>query len=346
MKNFYRKRCKRVFKFNILPLLLAMIMTVGIFLPCSNYVYASEDIDDIVIGDDADTEISDEPSTLDYQEYTALTYTDSSMDNLSDDVSVYLMGELPVGGYAIAYPLDLPIQTDISDCLFFTYDITVYNSDGTPFEPDDPIKVSIVLPDLPYDIQDCSLSLVYIPENGEPEMLDTPVTILDGEVTFDVEHFSAYSVVVTGATKNGAGEVVAVKVDDKVVGNLGNDSNPNVNVNAISTYFGEVHSFTFAIFPTTVTPNLTLTELYQGPDMSSLGNNLIPSPVDAPFSETFSFTDDNVVVAKYTVVSTSGTKNIVLSINITVTNPDTDLGIQNTIAQDGLLDAIMDTNNV
>ncbi|MCL2654192.1 MAG: hypothetical protein FWD65_00595 [Coriobacteriia bacterium] len=139
------------------------------------------------------------------QVFLATVYNDASLTKLVTGSTVRVSGELPVGGYAVAFPVDLPPLADAD--VLVAYDIAVYRADGAKYMFDNSLKVTIDVPDMPADVNAGDLSLVYLSENNQqPETLMTPVSVTDSGVSFDVEHFSTYAIIlssVTAATLNG-----------------------------------------------------------------------------------------------------------------------------------------------
>ncbi|MCL2337181.1 MAG: hypothetical protein FWC60_07145, partial [Firmicutes bacterium] len=254
------------------------------------------------------------------QEFTATVYTDATLTSLASDETVLVRGELPVGGYAVAYPVELSL--DMGDVLA-AYDIKVYCADGTEFTVDGSVTVSIGLPDLPADLDSEKLSLVYIPENGEPQTLDTPVSVTDTGVSFDVEHFSVYAVTVTNLT-NGlsysldGGPTVTVPVT-----RVGTTSQYTASISdAInSQYLGQVHSVTFS--GTNTGFRIAVTQ-----DGASL-------TAATPLPYTVNFTATTKIVAVFTNPG-SNTNQLTLTMNINVAS----IGIKDDIVNQGLLTAV------
>ena len=176
------------------------------------------------------TPVDAENSAAD-QTLTAVIYTDDSMATVADDETVITVaGSLPEGGYITAWPVSVTID---GMQVFAAYDITIRNSDGSAFQPDEatgePVRVNINTPRL--DNVD-EVSVYHIEPSGDdtsltsadPSFIDAtsvtvnpavedsvPATVADTSVTatkvadsvaveesavqFDAESFSIYVVV-------------------------------------------------------------------------------------------------------------------------------------------------------
>ena len=266
--------------------------------------------------------------SLSQQEFTAIVYSDDTLTTLIPDSNIHVSGELPAGGYAVAFPVD---PSTVDGDVLCAYDITVYCADGTKFEFDQPLTVSIDVPDLPDDVQADDLGLVYIPADPaqEPESLPTPVAVTDTGVSFDVEHFSTYAVVLTSVN------AFALSVDGAASTNpaVGTGTNPN-SITANSDYPGQVHTLTISAGAPANT-NLRLTGLTQ--DGASVLSTL---PINAPFIESLNFNTNTQIVLTYNNANGTGTTTTrTITFNITVTNNYAPLAIEDSIVQNGLLTA-------
>jgi len=268
------------------------------------------------------------------QVFIASVYSDAGLTNLVSGKTVRVSGDLPIGGYATAYPVD-------STCLqnedvLAAYDVTVYQADGTKFDFDKPLTVSFDLPDIPAGLQNKDLALLYIPEDQQPETLSTPVNVTDTGVSFDVQHFSTYAVTVISVSQ------WSIYLDDGLIAyqRAATGANATYAGTVTSTYPGEVHSFNLS----STNQNLAFTsvtkdgveQLPSSPfAISTLGGST------APFLN-INFTQNTQIIIKYDNRYSSGaTTSITLTVNITVNTPNPNIGIKDTIVQDGLLNAVL-----
>ncbi|MCD7770003.1 MAG: CAP domain-containing protein [Oscillospiraceae bacterium] len=136
----------------------------------------SEDSEDVP-ADDAIDEESDE--------VTLLTQTLTAATN---GITVTLTGSLPENATVSI----TPVSYDDSEMeVLLAVDITIYNPDGTEFEPEnDTIAVTIQS-----DAIDGNNEVYHITENGEAEKVSSDAS--DGAVVFDADHFSVYVVTST-----------------------------------------------------------------------------------------------------------------------------------------------------
>ena len=196
----------------------------------------------------ADAENSAADQTL-----TAVIYTDDSMATVADDETVITVaGSLPEGGYITAWPVSVTIE---GMQVFAAYDITIRNSDGSAFQPDEatgePVRVNINTPRL--DNVD-EVSVYHIEPSGDdtaltsadPSFIDAtsvtvnptvedsvPATVADMSVTatkvadsvaveesavqFDAESFSIYVVVNGAYSVNTEDTAYELKADSYIV---------------------------------------------------------------------------------------------------------------------------------
>jgi hypothetical protein len=144
-------------------------------------------------------------SSLPQQSLTASLFTDDSLADLSDDqTQITVSGQLPEGAVVKAYPI-APEADGYT--VYAAYDITVYNADGSVYEPaDGTVQVSILSPAIP----DTGCSVYYVPESGAPEQMSTDA--VDGGVQFDASHFTPYMVASLSLTPTGtAGTFAALQ---------------------------------------------------------------------------------------------------------------------------------------
>lgn len=135
---------------------------------------------------------------------TAVIYTDSSCEEISDDTTVITVeGNLPENAKICAYPVEISAEQASEQMVLCAYDISIVLEDGTIYEPaeGESLKVSIQSSKLGSDKLDEELTpkIYYVPEKGEPEPVDT--TVHDDEVSFEAEHFSVYMVLAVNANE-------------------------------------------------------------------------------------------------------------------------------------------------
>ena len=135
---------------------------------------------------------------------TAVIYTDSSCEKISDDTTVITVeGNLPENAKICAYPVEISAEQASEQMVLCAYDISIVLEDGTIYEPaeGESLKVSIQSSKLGSDKLDEELTpkIYYVPEKGEPEPVDT--TVHDDGVSFEAEHFSVYMVLAVNANE-------------------------------------------------------------------------------------------------------------------------------------------------
>ncbi|MCL2492946.1 MAG: hypothetical protein FWF33_02755, partial [Clostridiales bacterium] len=180
--------------------------------------------------------------SLSQQEFTASVYSDDTLTTLTTEHTIHVSGELPAGGYAVAYPVD---PSTVDGDVLCAYDITAYCADGTKFEPDadNPLTVSIDMPDLPDGLEADDLGLVYVPADPAqaPESLPTPVAVTDTGVSFEVEHFSTYVVTVVSVSQWSIYLDSGLIAYQRAATPAG--TNGTYTGSVTSTYPGQAHSF-------------------------------------------------------------------------------------------------------
>ena len=139
------------------------------------------------------------PPDIQYVETTAtaLIYTDSSYETVSEDTAVITVsGLLPEGAEIRAYPVTVDLEQEV----ICAYEIAIFLPDGTIFEPEDgeSLTVQFQLPEVPQS----DLEVYYVPDEGDPEAMGAEQT--DEGVSFETPHFSTYAVTrASEATVNG-----------------------------------------------------------------------------------------------------------------------------------------------
>jgi hypothetical protein len=124
---------------------------------------------------------------------TASIYTDGTYQTPAEDATVITVsGLLPSDAAIKAYPVEI----DAGMNTLCAYDISIILPDGTVYEPtaDESLDVHIY-GGVADRIRD-GMQVYHIPEEGEPEALDTIVT--DNSIHFEVKHFSVYAVMASG----------------------------------------------------------------------------------------------------------------------------------------------------
>ena len=145
---------------------------------------SADPTDSTLVTDPTESALVTEPVDFETIEKTAVIYTDETYLEVSADTTVITVtGLIPADAEIRAYPVTVQSEKDV----LCAYDLTIFLPDGTVFEPaeGENLTVSILAPDL-------SGEVYYIPENGDPELIDTTVT--EDGVKFDTGHFSVYAV--------------------------------------------------------------------------------------------------------------------------------------------------------
>ena len=116
-------------------------------------------------------------------------YTDGSYATpVEDGTEIVLTGRIPADAAARAFQVDVGALEQ----LLCAYDIEIVRADGTVYEPEEQITVSIHSPDLDGKTPEDLMDVYYVPENGNPQRIDSEAT--DGGVVFEADHFSVYAV--------------------------------------------------------------------------------------------------------------------------------------------------------
>lgn len=120
-------------------------------------------------------------------------YTDGTFQQLSDDdIVITVSGILPTDAEVRAFPVEIA-QDDLD--VLRVYEIEIFLSDGTVYQHGgEPLVVEFDLKgmdELPGGL--IEPEVYYIPNEGEPEQMDTVVA--DGSVSFETPHFSTYALV-------------------------------------------------------------------------------------------------------------------------------------------------------
>ena len=121
---------------------------------------------------------------------TGEIYTDSTFTQLADDASmITLTGAIPEDAVVKAFPVVIDMEN-----VLCAYDISIIMPDGTLFEPDESVSVSIVSPYLilAADDEPKAVEVYYVPEDSEPELVASSMT--DEGISFEADHFSVYMV--------------------------------------------------------------------------------------------------------------------------------------------------------
>lgn len=155
-----------------------------------------------------------EPIVLTEQTLEALIYTDGTyLQPAEDSTVITVSGMLPEGAQARAYPVTL--ETDLIDgqTVIMAYDISIFYGEEQLYEQaDTPLSVTFRPADWEAPPEDADYTIYYIPEEGEPEPVETVVD--EQAVNFLTDHFSTYAM-----TSGGTAEKIYLD------GKSGNDSN-------------------------------------------------------------------------------------------------------------------------
>ncbi|MBQ5858823.1 MAG: CHAP domain-containing protein, partial [Peptococcaceae bacterium] len=151
------------------------------------------------------------------QTLQAVVYTNATYKQKADDETrITISGLLPLHGEARAYPVELEQELINGQSVVLAYDITIFDEDGHPFEPDEdaemlcvsiqpaawqePEKLSnpeeeAVITALHEaeegavpEAAELEYSVYYIPDKGEPEAMDSSSD--ETAVNFYTDHFS------------------------------------------------------------------------------------------------------------------------------------------------------------
>lgn len=143
-----------------------------------------------------------------FQTVQAAIYTDETFETIdeSDETFILIEGDLPEGAYAKAYPVELDVDLIEGKRIVLAYDITLYDADGNLLDiesKEPPMTVTIQPADwteISEEPESESYDIYYIPEEGEPEKMETAE--LESAVSFQTEHFSTFALVAGGKMNN------------------------------------------------------------------------------------------------------------------------------------------------
>ena len=168
---------------------------------------------------------------IEKQAIKAVIYTDISMSEEAkqDRTTITVEGYLPDGITAKAYPVQLEEDLIEGRRIILAYDITLYDAEGNIFDAEtEGVTLTVTIEpdnwtyeDEKIESEDCTI--YYIPEEGEPELMETESE--KDAVTFQTEHFSTYALTV-GGTMN------AVYLN----GTSGKDSNSGTQNSPVKTF--------------------------------------------------------------------------------------------------------------
>lgn len=140
-------------------------------------------------------------TVLTEQTIRAVIYTNETLAQPAEDETVILIsGLLPEGAAAVAYAVELEMDLIEGETVLLAYDITILDGSGGPFvqeEGQSPFRVSIQPPGWTAQ-EDETYSVYYVPEDGEPEMMDCESE--EDAVSFTTDHFSTYALTATGTS--------------------------------------------------------------------------------------------------------------------------------------------------
>ena len=138
-----------------------------------------------------DVSILRSEQTLTAQIFTDQTYRTSA----EDDTVITVSGMLPKGAEVKAYPANVKTENQV----VCAYDIAIFLPDGSQYEPGEGEKMNVVIQS--EDIigetseEGKKFKAFYIPDEGEPEEIDTTTT--ETGISFETNHFSVYAVMAT-----------------------------------------------------------------------------------------------------------------------------------------------------
>lgn len=134
-----------------------------------------------------------EPIVLIEQTLEALIYTDGTyLQPAEDSTVITVSGMLPEGAQARAYPVTLETDLINGQPVILAYDISIFYGEEQLYEQSDtPLNVTFRPADWEAMPEDADYNIYYIPEEGEPEPVDTVVE--EQTVNFLTDHFSTYA---------------------------------------------------------------------------------------------------------------------------------------------------------
>lgn len=166
----------------------------------ANFTYKSDDSDILSYG-----VLPENPANASYtlkeQVLTAVIYTDGTYTQSAEDATVITVsGLLPEGAEARAYPVTLEESMIEGRPVILAYDISVFYGDGQLFEQTDtPLNVAIRPADWEETAEEeTNYNVYYIPEEGEPQPMDTAAD--EEAVNFQTDHFSTYALTAGGTS--------------------------------------------------------------------------------------------------------------------------------------------------
>ena len=120
-------------------------------------------------------------------------YTDGSYTVLAEDgTSITVSGTLPKPAQIRAYPV--APETDLN--ILCAYEISIILPDGTVYEPGEGESLNVNIQCGALEETGTALEVYYIPDEGEPEPMETVIT--EEGVSFDAPHFSVYALTTSG----------------------------------------------------------------------------------------------------------------------------------------------------
>lgn len=119
--------------------------------------------------------------------HTVRQYTDATFSEVYEsDVSITIQGLLPEGAEARAFPVEKELQ---DAQLLATYDISIFLEDGSPYQPEAPVKVEVSGLTPP---EKADLVIYYIQDTGRFEPMESSWS--GDKISFETTHFSVYTV--------------------------------------------------------------------------------------------------------------------------------------------------------
>lgn len=160
------------------------------------------------------TEPTETPEGLMEQTIRAVIYTDASLQQIAEDeTAILITGLLPEGAAARAYSVALEDGVIAGESVLLAYDITIVDGDGSPIdlgENQNTFLVSIQPPGWTPN-EDEYYNIYYVPEDGEPEIMDSESR--EDAVSFTTDHFSTFVLTAarTSDTENTAAGFTVIK---------------------------------------------------------------------------------------------------------------------------------------
>ncbi len=133
--------------------------------------------------------VENEPDEIPEQMITNVgIFTDDTYSATYEGVAdINILGKIPDGAVAKAYPVEVEIENCQIVCAF---DITIFLADGSVYEPEEPLTVEIKTEEIAG-----SANVYYVSDEGDAEAVSSEMT--EEGISFTAGHFSVYAVATT-----------------------------------------------------------------------------------------------------------------------------------------------------